>query len=327
MRETKKNRVENPFKGRPPQNLIYQTIWGRMFHGSAEEVLESPSLCRLAGKVQLLLTSPPFPLNRKKKYGNLQGDEYLAWLASFGPVFKRMLTPDGSIVIEVGNSWIRGLPTMSTLATKSLLEFQEQNDLHLCQEFVWHNPAKLPTPAQWVNIERIRLKDNFTKLWWMSPTSRPKANNRNVLQPYSNSMLKLLDKQKYNTGRRPSEHNIGETSFLSNNGGAIPGNVITVANTSSSDSYQRYCRQNGLTMHPARMPAGLAEFFIRLLTDPGDIVLDPFGGSNTTGAAAEKHDRYWITIEASREYIDGSKGRFEDFNVPKHNMLACLLMK
>lgn len=327
MRQTARKISENLFRGRRPESLAYQTNLGRMFHGRAEEVLQSPSLRRLAGRIQLLLTSPPFPLNRKKKYGNLQGDEYLAWLASFGPLFKEMLSPDGSIVIELGNSWERGSPTMSTLATKSLLEFKEQNDLHLCQEFVWHNPAKLPTPAQWVNIERIRLKDNFTKLWWMSPSSRPKANNKNVLQPYSDSMLKLLEKQKYNTGKRPSEHNIGETSFLANHGGAIPGNVITVANTSSSDSYQRYCRKNGLTMHPARMPVGLAEFFIRLLTDPGDIVLDPFGGSNTTGAAAEKLGRYWMTIEASHEYINGSRGRFEAITAPRPNMLTDSLMK
>ena len=74
----------------------------------------------------------------------------------------------------MGNSWEPGEPVMSTLALRSLLEFQSKNGLHLCQEFIWQNPAKLPSPAQWVNIERIRVKDSFTKLWWMSPNVKPK---------------------------------------------------------------------------------------------------------------------------------------------------------
>jgi DNA modification methylase len=301
----------NPFIGRLPSNVAYATARGRMLHGNSDAILGDGSLARFEGKVNLIFTSPPFPLNRKKRYGNETGESYIQWLCTFGPLFKKMLTADGSIVIEMGNSWEPGAPVMSTLAMRALLEFQTQNELYLCQEFIWQNPAKLPSPAQWVNVERIRVKDSFTKLWWLSSNKKPKANNQRVLQEYSQSMKDLLKKGSYNAGKRPSEHNIGETSFLKDNGGAIPSNVLTYANTANLDAYQTYCRENNFDLHPARMPIDLAKFFIKFLTEPGDIVLDPFGGSNTTGAAAEDLERFWISIEASSDYIKGSRGRFD----------------
>jgi len=305
-------RPVSPFLGRPTSNVAYATKWGRMLHGKSDEIMDDGSLSRFESKINLIFTSPPFPLNRKKRYGNETGDNYIQWLCKFGPLFKKMLTCDGSIVIEMGNSWEPGMPIMSTVALRALLELQSKNDLHLCQEFIWQNPAKLPSPAQWVNVERIRVKDSFTKLWWMSPNGKPKANNQRVLQAYSQAMKDLLKKGAYNAGKRPSEHQIGETSFLKDNGGAIPSNVLTYANTLSADPYQIYCRRKKFHPHPARMPIELAKFFIKFLTDPGDIVLDPFGGSNTTGAAAEGLERYWISIEAEKDYIKSSRGRFGD---------------
>jgi site-specific DNA-methyltransferase (cytosine-N4-specific) len=210
----------------------------------------------------------------------------------------------------MGNSWEPGQPVMSTLAMRALLEFLKRGEYHLCQQFICYNPARLPSPAQWVNVERIRLKDAYTHLWWMSPTTRPEADNRRVLKPYSSSMQRLLKQQKYNAGPRPSEHHIGAVSFMKNNNGAIPPNVLTISNTRSQDDYQRHCRAQGLRPHPARMPVELADFFIRFLTRPGNLVLDPFGGSNTTGAAAEFLKRRWVSVEPQTDYIEGSKGRF-----------------
>lgn len=288
-----------------------------MFIGAAENFFASPLFQDVLGKTQLIFTSPPFPLNRKKRYGNFQGEEYINWLQSFVQPFQAALKKRGSIVMEVGNAWEKGEPVMSTLALKSLLKFQEQGSLFLCQQFVCYNPARLPSPAQWVNVERIRVKDSFTHVWWMAPTSRPKANNRRVLKKYSQAMLKLLESKKYNSGKRPSEHHIGATSFLKNNKGAIPSNVLTFSNTQATDDYQSHCRQNGLQPHPARMPIQLAEFFIKFLTSKGDLVIDPFAGSNTTGAAAEHLGRRWIAIEPNEQYAVGSWGRF--FNGGKND--------
>ncbi len=290
----------------------YHTRYGQMVQGSAEQVLRAEATTMYRGRVQLIFTSPPFPLNRKKKYGNHRGDAYVTWFASFAETFREFLTADGSIVVELGNAWVQGRPVMSTLALKALLAFLDRGRLHLCQQFICYNRARLPTPAQWVNVERIRVKDSYTHVWWMAPSERPKADNRRVLKPYSAAMRRLLQTQKYNSGKRPSEHDIGTESFLTDNGGAIPSNVLEFANTSASDPYQEYCRKHELSLHPARMPLGLAEFFIRFLTEPGDLVLDPFAGSNTTGAAAERLARRWLAIEPREDYIRGSVGRFGD---------------
>ena len=86
-------------------SMIYTTNLGRMYTGNCQEILAN-DLEILKGKVNLIFTSPPFPLNRAKKYGNMTGDEYLEWFANLGPFFKDYLTPDGSIVMELGNAYI-----------------------------------------------------------------------------------------------------------------------------------------------------------------------------------------------------------------------------
>lgn len=289
---------------------VYSTDRGAIYCATAEELLNSSFGEKYHRKVQMIFTSPPFPLNRKKKYGNLTGDAYIHWLAGFAPLFRRFLKKNGSIVIELGNAWEKGQPFMSTLALEALLAFLKAGELHLCEQFICYNPARLPSPAQWVNVERIRVKDAFTHIWWMAPWECPKADNRRILKAYSPSMLKLLRSKKYNAGPRPSEHNIGKSSFLKNNDGAIPSNVLTFANTSSTDDYLNYCRSLKLRPHPARMHSKLPEFFIKFLTTPRELVLDPFAGSNTTGAVAEKLKRRWLSIEPNHEYVLASKGRF-----------------
>jgi hypothetical protein len=300
----------------------YATDGGRLFVGDAAEVLSAQPVAKLRGTVQLVFTSPPFPLCREKRYGNLRGDEYTRWLAGFAKPLSELLTPDGSIVIELGNGWEAGRPTVSTASLKALLAFQESAGLHLCQEFIGYNPARLPTPAEWVTVRRIRVKDAYTRLWWLSPTPHPKADNRRVLTAYSDSMRKLLQKGTYNGGARPSGHHVGHRSFLRQNGGAIPPNVlvppaddlpatvIPISNTGSRSRYLDACRAMNVVGHPARMPEALVDFFVRFLTDPGDLVLDPFAGSNTTGAVAESLGRRWLGIERDEEYALASRARF-----------------
>ncbi len=288
----------------------YKTQLGVCFQGDIDEILKSKSFAKYKKEVNLIFTSPPFPLNRKKKYGNRNGKEYLNWFSGLARKVKDFLTKDGSIVIELGNAWEANAPIMSTLPLKALLEFQEKGNYFLCQHFIWFNIARLPSPVQWVNVDRVRVKDAFTHIWWLSNSPNPKANNRNVLEEYSESMKKLLKRKKYNSGPRPSEHLIGENSFLKDNDGAIPSNVLVGANTISTSKYIEYCKGNNIELHPARMPEFIPNFFIKFLTDPGDLVFDPFGGSNTTGWVAEKLKRKWISVEINQSYIKGSKGRF-----------------
>lgn len=299
-----------PTRAPSEPKLAYQTEIGALYQSSVEEYLASAVGQSRRGEVQLIFTSPPFPLNRRKKYGNKVGKEYLEWLSALANPLGDLLTDDGSIVVELGNAWEPGEPVMSTLALEALLRILKAGDFLLCQQFVAYNPARLPSPAQWVNIERTRVKDAYTNIWWMSRCPRPKADNRRVLTPYGEDMKKLLKRQSYSAGRRPSGHTIGETSFLTDNGGAIPPNVLKVSNTVSNDHYRAYCKLRDLKLHPARMAPELPEFFIRFLTDEGDLVFDPFGGSNTTGASAEMLGRQWLTLEPEGEYIEGSTSRF-----------------
>lgn len=312
-------------KAKNPPREVYRTQAGKMVVGTIEDCLNDELLKRLKGKVNLIFTSPPFPLVRKKRYGNETGNEYLVWLKSLAPKLAELLAPNGSIVIEIGNSWEAGAPEMSTLGLEALLAFKQAGKLHLCQQVICHNPARLPSPAQWVNINRERLKDSFTHVWWMSRAVHPKADNRRVLLPYSDHMKGLLKSQKYNAGVRPSGHVISAKGFLTDHGGAIspnvlkvdgdeaqvPGSLLQLSGTSADLKYRQYCKDNGYELHPARMQMGLAGFFIEFLTEPGDLILDPFGGSNTTGYAAETLGRKWISVEAREEYALGSKGRFE----------------
>ena len=290
--------------------LAYNTKLGKCLHGDVEDILNEKSFQKYKGKVNLIFTSPPFPLNRKKKYGNLNGNQYVEWLTKITTSLKDYLADDGSFVIEIGNSWEENEPEMSTLPLETLLSIKNKNNFKLCQQFVWFNTAKLPSPAQWVNIERTRVKDSFTSIWWLSESSNPKANNKNILEEYSESMKKLLRTKKYNSGLRPSEHDIGEKSFFKNNGGAIPSNVLIGANTISNSKYLNNCKKKGIIPHPARMPNFIAEFFIRFLTDKNDLVLYPFAGSNTTGEVSESLKRNWISIEIDKNYIASSNERF-----------------
>jgi DNA modification methylase len=315
--------------------LGFKTKLGKYYLGDTVKLLDSRLGAELEGKVQLIITSPPFPLNNKKSYGNLNGREYKKWFSELAPIFSYLLKDDGSVVIELGNSWEKNRPVQSLLHLESLIAFSKNKEANfsLCQQFVCYNPARLPSPAQWVTINHIRATDSYTHVWWFGKTDKPKADTKKVLRPYSNSMKSLLKHQSYNSGKRPSEHNISEAGFLVDNGGSIPQNFFEIepldksrevrlpnafsfSNTNSNDSFLRACREIGITPHPARMPKGLVSFFVQFLTDSGDIVLDPFAGSNTTGYVAEKLKRKWISVEINKEYLVQAKLRFPDKDQP-----------
>lgn len=288
---------------------FFSTSKGNLFLGDCENIL-TDYLKNGGEKANLLFTSPPFPLNRAKRYGNMTGDEYLLWIESLAPLFSNIIADDGSIVIEIGNAWEKGVPVHSTLPLEALLKFKNSGKFYLCQEFIHYNPSALPAPIEWVNKRRIRVKDAFTRIWWLSKTPYPKADNKQILAQYSKKMKDLINNKKYNSGRRPSEHVIGNNSFAVDNGGAIPANVIISANTVGKGPYFDYCKSQNLEIHPARMSRDIPEFFIKFLTQEGDLIIDPFAGSNMTGFAAEQANRRWLSIEVNKEYAEGSKGRF-----------------
>lgn len=282
----------------------YSTDLGALYQMDSLDLLKSlPGDC-----LDLVMTSPPFALTRKKEYGNEPIERYLEWFMPFCLEIKRVLKPQGSFVLDIGGAWIPGAPVRSVyhfdLAVRLAKEF------FLAQEFYHFNPARLPTPAEWVTVRRIRVKDAVNMVWWFCKTEYPKSDNKKVLQPYSDAMKTLL-KNGYKAKKRPSGHDISD-KFSRDNGGSIPSNVIQIANTESNSAYLRACRARDIKPHPARYPEALVKFFLDFLTDEGDLVYDPFAGSNVTGIVCQDNRRRWLASEENASYVVGSRLRFDD---------------
>lgn len=307
---------EHPSRLLKQAKPYYKTAAGAAYLGDSRETL----MALPEGSVNLVFTSPPYALHFKKAYGNVNKADYVGWFLPFAREIYRVLTEDGSFVLNIGGSWNPGAPTRSLYHYKLMIALVEELGFHLAQECYWYNPAKMPAPAEWVTVRRVRVKDSVEHVWWLSKTPFPKADNRKVLRPYSADMLRLAKKGVRATVR-PSGHNITSSFDKIKSGGSIPSNVfddqlangmLIAGNNSANDLYTKRCKASGLKIHPARFPAALPEFFVKLLTEEGDLVVDPFAGSNTAGAVAERLDRRWIAIELVDEYLEASKFRFGD---------------
>lgn len=285
----------------------YRTRQGSAMCGDALELMQGLQ----DESVNLVVTSPPFALQRQKVYGNKDQHEYIDWLTSFAAVVLRKLRKDGSFVVDLGGAYQKGVPARSLYNFRIPIRFCDDVGFFLAEDFYWFNPAKLPSPIEWVNKRKVRVKDAVNTIWWFSKTEWPKADITKVLAPYSDRMKKLLQDPDsfYSPKVRPSGHDIGK-GFGKDNGGAIPSNLLQIPNTDSNGTYLRGCKTVGVKGHPARFPAKLPEFFIKLLTEPGDLVVDIFAGSNTTGQVAESLDRKWLAFETSRDYLAASAFRF-----------------
>jgi site-specific DNA-methyltransferase (cytosine-N4-specific) len=287
--------------------LAYRTLHGEAWAGDSLKLLSELG----DESVNLVVTSPPFALQRQKDYGNLDQAQYIDWLTEFALLVHKKLKADGSFVLDLGGAYQKGVPARSLYNFRIPIRFCDEVGFFLAEDFYWYNPAKLPSPIEWVNKRKIRVKDSVNNVWWFSKTEWPKADVTKVLAPYSDRMKKLLADPDnfYKPKDRPSGHDIGP-GFAKDNGGAIPSNLLQISNTDSNGSYLRGCKAVGIKAHPARFPAKLPEFFIKMLTDPGDLVVDIFAGSNTTGMVSETLGRRWKSFELSREYLAASTFRF-----------------
>lgn len=284
-------------------NACYKTGLGFAVCGDSRDLL-----ARLEDdSVNLVVTSPPFALQRQKEYGNVDQTDYIDWLLGFARLVHKKLRRDGSFVVDLGGAYKKGVPARSLYNFRTLIRFCDDVGFFLAEDFYWFNPSKLPSPIEWVNKRKLRAKDAVNTVWWLSKTEWPKADISKVLTPYSDRMKKLLADPDsfYRPKVRPSGHDIGR-GFAKDNGGSIPSNLLQISNTESNGQYTKWCKVVGTDMHPARFPEGLPEFFIRLLTDRGDLVVDIFAGSNTTGCVAERLGRRWRAFEERLDYIAAS---------------------
>lgn len=292
-------------------SFAYSTNLGKCFAGNSLDLLKKLE----DESVDLFMTSPPFALLRKKEYGNKDQDEYVDWLAKFAKLAYPKLKETGSLVIDLGGAYQKGAPIRSLYNYRVLIHFCDKLNYNLAEEFFWHNPSKLPGPIEWVNKRKIRVKDSVNTVWWFSKSEFPKSDISNVLVPYSDRMKKLIEDpdKYYKSKKRPSGHEISD-SFGKDNGGAIPPNLLEIPNSESNSNYLTLCKKLGIKRHPARFPSKLPEFFIKMLTDEGDLIVDFFAGSNTTGEVAEKLNRKWYSFELDLKYTASSVLRFMDDN-------------
>ena len=291
----------------------YLTQFGSSFCGNSLDLLRVlPD-----NSINLVITSPPFALLREKDYGNESQKNYLEWLSEFAKLVLQKLTIDGSFVLDIGGAYQKKFPIRSLYNFKIPIMFVEEIGFFLAEDFYWFNPSKLPSPIEWVNKRKIRVKDAVNNVWWFSKSEFPKADVKKVLVPYSERMKKLIEDPEafFKPKKRPSGHDIG-MSFGKDNGGAIPSNLLSIPNTESNGLYVEYCNAVNIKPHSARFPSKLPQFFINFLTDENDIVLDIFAGSNTTGEVAERMDRRWLAFELDKIFTAASSFRF----IPKGNV-------
>lgn len=334
---------ESPTSELLGRKAAYHSDLGSTYQGDSKKLLSKLP----KESIDLIVTSPPFALQHQKEYGNEDLEEYNDWFIDFAHEARKVLQPHGSLVMEIGGAFERGIPKRSTYQFELIcrLTDQEEGKFHLAQDFYWFNPAKLPGPIEWVNVRKIRVTDAVTHVWWLAKDinkvaatdedghPHPEADNRRVLQDYKQSQQKLIETGEYNDGKRPSGWDIDSEAFAKDNDGAIPKNMggvdkeetnlIEASNTASNTHYLRMCRKFDVpNSHPARFPRRIPEFFIDFLTpdppyddwDKGHldrpIVLDIFAGSNLTGKVAQEKGRYWLAFEENPEYVSTSQFRF-----------------
>lgn len=258
------------------QNLtpVFQTALGCLYVGDSLKIIQSIP----TQSIDLILSSPPFSLDRDAGSNDLNKGEFLEWMLKYMTEFGRVMVPNGSVVLELGNTWSSHARKRSIHNYQLIVKLCSDGEWHLIQEFYWYNPDSLPTPKIWVEDEHIRFHNSISTIWWLSKLTNPQVDNRLIL--YNNSLT---------------------TKFS---------NLLLFADSLEDNCYLDRCHEFGLKPHPDRFPTTFPDFFIRLLTDKNGTVLDPFAGSCTTGAAAESLGRSWICIEKNNELLKTAHLRF-----------------
>lgn len=261
--------------------------------------------------VQLIFTSPPYPLQRQRDYGGWSADNYLDSLLKHFDRAKPLLTANGSLVVNLCDVYEQGAPSLLTYQ-EELVVAMKQRGWNLCGKDFWFNPGK-PKTTPWVTKKRVRMANGMEQIWWWSPTATPFANNRAILEPYSDRHLQTIAaggiKYGVKSGSRQSHPG---TRYRADNGGKIPFNLLKCGSEGSGSEYMRFCRAAGLPYHPARMPRQLAERWVKFASAEGDMVFDPFGGSLNTADVCESLGRHYVAADKCLEYLRGGAFRLRN---------------
>ncbi|RJX80326.1 site-specific DNA-methyltransferase [Pseudomonas sp. LS-2] len=290
--------------------LGYRTDLGVAIWGPSGDAFK-----RLDVPVTLVFTSPPFPLSRSRAYGNVGEREIVDFICETLEPVVDALAEDGSLCCNVSNDiFLKGTPARSTYVERLVLEICDRFSLSLMDRLIWENPSKMPGPLQWASVTRQQLNTAWEPiLWFCKNPLKVKANNRRVLEPHRDRHLKLIQSggEKRETNYGDGAYRLKVGSFGAETAGRIPRNIIKRGHRCAYGiQHRRAALELGLPPHGAGQPLSVPEFLIQFLTEPGDLVIDPFGGRGITGLAAEINNRRWMTGEINLEYVRGGAELF-----------------
>lgn len=261
--------------------------------------------------VDLVLTSPPYADQRD--YGtsgsSIDPDKYIQWFLPKARQIKRVLKDDGSFVLNINDKVVGKFQHLYVF--ELVVKLSRQLGFSLVRDYIWFNPATPPNVFS--RGGHGRTKKSHEYCFWFAKGDLWKFDLDAIRRPYSKDMQKYLNgegKGNRSENTRPSTHNFDCEKVWADKGGADPGSVIELGNTSSTDVFNKLCKERGIS-HPARFPEKLSEFFILAGTNVNDIVLDPFSGSGTTAVSAAHNGRRWIGIDANAEYNELAQARMQ----------------
>ncbi|MEJ8837797.1 site-specific DNA-methyltransferase [Ramlibacter sp. AN1133] len=295
----------------PPRTFLvaFSTDLGIALWGRCQDVFQ-----RIDEPLHLVLTSPPYPLQRPRAYGNPPVQEYVDFICNAMEPLVRHLVPGGSVCLNLGNDVFEpGTPARSLYSEMVVVAMHTRLGLALMDRLVWQNFSKAPGPTMWASRTRQQLNVAWEPVFWF--TNDPKAcrsDNRRVLQPHTERHTKLMARggERRNATFGDGANRIREGSFGEMTPGRIPRNVIAVGHRCrSQDEMRALARAEGLPVHSASMPLKLARFLVEFLSEPNDLVVDNFAGWFTTAAACEETGRRWIGSELMAEHARGGSLR------------------
>jgi DNA modification methylase len=288
----------------------FSTDLGIAILGCCETVFASNS-----EQITLVITSPPYPLAVPRNYGNPSEATYVDWICRTLEPVVRNLVPGGSICLNVSNDiFLSKMPARSLYRERLVLALHERLNLWKMDELIWRNPSKPPGPVRYASIDRTQLNVVYEPVYWF--TNNPKlvkSNNRRVLQQHTDRHLKLIHQggEQREGSFSDGAYSIKQGRFSNQTEGRIPRNILSFGHRCATQTaYKKAATAMGLPVHGAPMPMKLASFLIEFLSEPGDIVADPFSGSFTTADAAERLGRRWMATECMVEYVLGAATRF-----------------
>ena len=288
----------------------FSTELGIAILGSCDTVFQA-----IDAPITLVVTSPPYPLAKPRNYGNPTEAQYVDWICKqLEPIVKNLVR-GGSICINLSNDIFEpGLPSRSLYRERLVLALHDRLGLHKMDELIWENKSKAPGPVKWASMARTQLNVVFEPVYWFTNDPRAvRSDNRRVLQQHTDKHLNFIRNggEAREASYSDGAYNIKAGRFANETPGRIPRNILSYGHRCAEQlAYKRTARSMGLPVHGAPMPMKLASFLIEFLSQPGELVVDPFGGSFTTAHAAERLGRRWLSTDIMVEYVLGGATRF-----------------